>query len=294
MKKNSILLIVLVVMVSFLWALITVPNENLKVVVCDVGQGDASLVTKGRFQVLIDGGPDETKLLECLGKNMWFFDHRIEVVVMTHPQEDHGKGLTAVLDRYRVEKLIVSAYGNQEFMKNIREKVVSSRGIEVLLPQFGLKIKSNDMVLTTLWPRKKVGNNRFWSDATFSDKVEVDDPNQTSVVIELKWRNFSSIFSGDISRKEEQALVDSRVLDQVTLLKVPHHGSKTSSSMEFLRVLKPEVSVISVGKKNSFGHPSVQVVERLQEVGSQVWRTDESGTVVIETDGQSWWARERR
>ena len=251
------------------------PDNKLRVVVCDVGQGDATLVSWKSYQLLVDGGPDNS-VLSCLGKNMGFWDRKIEVVAVTHPQADHMTGLIEVVERYEVGKLIVANVVNDtsEFWR--LRQVVEERQVE----------------LKVLWPKERGGEPLAWkgeyeSVQVLGKKTFQGDVNEMSLVLLGSFGKFDFLLTGDIGEKEEQELVEE--LGPVELLKVAHHGSRYSSSQGFIDKVKPEIGVISVSKKNRFGHPTETVLDRLAEVGARVMRTDRDGMVRIVSDGQQWW-----
>jgi len=272
------------------------PDENLHIVMCDVGQGDSTLMFRSFFQVVVDGGPDE-RVLACLGEFLPFWDRQIEVLVMTHPQADHMNGLAAILKRYEVGMLVANGLSSDsEAFSSILDEV-RNKGIKVYVPKQGERLKGGGIEFEILWPIERVGTSRDWEkgnliDQNMSDELIVEDPNEVSVVLEVNYGEVEALLTGDIGEKEEQALVDSRVLKRVEILKVPHHGSKTSSTLDFLEEIRPSIALISSGKDNNFGHPSPEVVERLEKLGVKIFRTDEVGSVEIVSDGVKYWIAE--
>ena len=267
------------------------PDNKLRVVVCDVGQGDATLVSWKNYQLLVDGGPDNS-VLSCLGKNMGFWDRKIEVVAVTHPQADHITGLIEVVERYEVGKLIVANVVNDtsEFWR--LRQVVEERQVEVKELTKGDRLRLGAVELKVLWPKERGGEPLVWkggdeSAQVLGKKTYQGDVNQMSLVLLGSFGKFDFLLTGDIGEKEEQELVEE--LGPVELLKVAHHGSRYSSSQGFIDKVKPEIGVISVSKKNRFGHPTETVLDRLAEVGARVMRTDRDGMVRIVSDGQQWW-----
>lgn len=217
---------------------------------CDVGQGDASLVILGSFQALIDTGPSESKLLSCLGKEMPFWDRRINLVFISHPQKDHDGALEKLLTRYKVDKVVRSAGINDVY----RYKDLY---FDILLGGIS-------------------GENGLEESGS--------SENEDSMVVYVTYLGFSSLFTADIGEKTELALLDQGVLKKTNILKVPHHGSKFSSSVLFLDKLRPELAVVSVGSKNSYGHPNGDTLIRLDQVKARVVRTDQSGNVEVVYD----------
>jgi len=246
-KRWGIILAIL----GLLWLWQQWPDGKLHVVFCDVGQGDASLIVLGSFQALIDTGPSEQKLFACLGKEMPFWDRRIDLVFISHPQADHNGALKGLVSRYKVGKIIEKAIDNDVYRyKDLYFDILFGGGLGV----------------------QTEGNSG-------------SDENEDSMVVFLKYLDFSALFTADIGEMTELALLDAGVLRKTSVLKVPHHGSKFSSSISFLTKLRPTVAVISVGAKNSYGHPNGDTLMRLDQVMAKVFRTDTMGTVEVRSDG---------
>jgi len=268
------------------------PDSRLRVVFCDVGQGDAVLVTWKNYQMLVDGGPDNS-VLSCLGKNMAFWDREIELVMLTHPQADHMTGLIEVLERYEVGQLVAANVMNETPEYWQLRKVVLEKGVKVRELVEGDELRVGPVELAVLWPRERGGEPLAWKKAgerqVLGAGTYKGDVNEMSLVLKGSFGQFDFLLTGDVGEKEELELVNQRRLSEVELLKVAHHGSRYSSSQVFLRQVSPEVAVVSVGGRNRFGHPTEAVLDRLVEVGAKVVRTDEKGMVRIVSDGESWW-----
>ena len=227
------------------------PDDQLHVWFCDVGQGDATVIVKGKFQALIDTGPDINKLDSCLSKALPFWDREIEAVYISHDQKDHMGALGELEKRFKIDKLFTKTKTND------------------LLRYGNLYIDTLKGVVPNAYVNK-------------SDSTAVNDE---SVILRLEYVNFSVLFTGDIDEKGELALINSGVLKETQVLKVAHHGSKYGSSNIFLDVVKPKLAVVSVGIKNSYGHPNGDTLIRLESVGAKVFRTDRSGSIEINSDG---------
>lgn len=273
------------------------PDKNLHVVFCDVGQGDAALIIKGDFQMVVDGGPNGEGLLSCLGNNLQFWDRKIEVVVNTHPQKDHLGGLDELMGSYEVERLVINGvFGGGKDGEALR-RLVKERGVELVIPKKGDVFRLGSLQFDILWPEERMGNILAWTDEKRVDLVgetvlgKNTDVNVLSVVGVLKYGEFEAMFTGDIGFDEEESLLANGSLIDVDVLKVAHHGSKYSSSDEFIRKIKPEVAVIQVGK-NNFGHPTKETLDKLERVGAKIFRTDLDGEVEIVSDGQKYWRQE--
>ncbi len=255
-------------------AVATLPDGRLHVAFLDVGQGDAILVTTpdGR-QLLIDGGPSATDLNWRLGQEMPFWDRKLELVVNTHPDNDHLGGLVSLLERYRVEQALVSDLAIDSQLYQEWDKELAEAELTPVIGQAGQQLELGGGVTATVLNPGPAS-------------AGLDDPNDHSVVLHLQFGQISFLLPGDIEAPVEQKLVASGVLLTATVLKSPHHGSRTSSSEPFLAAVKPQVVVISVGAENSFGHPTPEVMERYAAFGLPVLRTDERGTIEFSTDGE--------
>jgi len=270
------------------------PDDKLHITVCDVGQGDGILISWKNYQMLMDGGPDSS-ILHCLGKQMGFWDRTIELVVLSHPQADHMTGLIEVFERYEVKKMLVGNVVNDtaQFWK-LRELVIAE-GTEVYEPIQGKRLKFGEVELEVLWPAEKGENSLAWKGEGNEKREKVlgihddkSDVNEISIVLQGSFGKFDFLLTGDIDKQTEKMLMALDMIEEVELLKIAHHGSKYSSSEEFLEIVKPEMAVISVGK-NSFGHPTKEVLGLLGKVGAEVLRTDEKGMIEILSDGEKWW-----
>lgn len=301
-----------------LWAAVfSLPDNRLHLVFCDVGQGDAILITYKETQVLIDGGPDN-RVLGCLANNMPFWDRKIELVVLSHPQSDHFTGLIDVIKRYNISQFVINSVVNDSAGFWEFYKAVLAEEAKIYSPQAGDRLKLGPINLKVLWPKEKLGDSWIWSEearnaffahenaksnssptrtgkafkfaqkdyfapsvlgATFSsDKI-----NETSIVLELSFGNFEALFTGDIGFDIEKQLG----LAPVEVLKIAHHGSKYSTDKSFLEKVAPALAVISVGK-NRFGHPTKEVIEKLRDLDIKILRTDQGGEIKIVSDGKNW------
>ncbi len=235
------------------------PDDQLHLIACDVGQGDAILIKKGFDEVLIDGGPNN-KVMECLSNNLPFWEKTIELVVLTHPEKDHITGLVEVLKRFKVKKIISNSLLVDKAAFRAFREAVGQEEIEVFSPKKGDKIKLAGMDFEVLWPKERLGDLRLWSQLAYdTEKSGVlgissfeGEINETSVVLWLKYDQFDAFLTGDIDQRTEEEIADEHELEGIEVLKVAHHGSKYSSSQEFLEKIKPKIALISVGK-NQWG-----------------------------------------
>jgi len=275
-----------------LGAVLQVPDNKLHLVFCDVGQGDAILAIKGDKQILIDGGPSQ-KVLECLSRHMPFWDKKIELVVLTHPDSDHITGLVPVLERYSVNQILANSLVTDTGVFSKFRNLVIAGKIPVYSPKNGDKIKIAEIELDILFPLEKLGNEVVWKGDQPQDVMGATtysgNLNKTAIALELKDQDFKALLTGDIGVEEEALLRQGfGGLEPVDVLKVGHHGSKYSTSLAFLEEIKPKLAVISVGASNKYGHPTSEILERLKSLNIKILRTDIDGEIEIVSDGRTW------
>lgn len=279
----------------------TAGNLNkTRLIFCDVGQGDGILITRGIKQVVIDGGPG-TKIVDCLGQKMPFWDRTIEMVVLTHSQKDHMEGLIGVLARYDVTTVVTTNVKNQTDLFKVWEEAVSREGARIYIPDAGDQLVINrgstpsgvePLSLQVLWPERD--QIAIWKQNPPSDL------NETSIVMRLDWNDPSTrsarsglvscaYLTGDIPKEILQGLID----HQCEILKISHHGSKTGTNGEIIDRVNSKVAVIQVGK-NSFGHPHKEVLELLESKGVKILRNDTNGIIEVEIDGESFRLKSER
>ena len=294
--RNVSYLIGLVLGMSIL-VLAQVPSSVGRMVVCDVGQGDAILITKGSNQVLIDGGPSTEKILACLGEQMPFFDRTIELIVLTNTDFDHMNGLASVVERYEVIQFVTAdGVHDSDALTKMIDKL-SEYEVEVRAVERGDMIlvgageRGGELRFRVLWPPDTMAEYV----AVLSDEISLvkreqilgasakrGDLNERSVVLLLLEDNKRVLLTGDVGDQAEAELLKLGNLPDIDYLKVGHHGSRYASTLEFLQAIKPEWAVISVGEGNRYGHPTEETLTRLQKVGAEIHRTDEEGTIVLE------------
>jgi len=247
------------------------PDGNLHVIACDVGQGDAILITYKNTQILTDGGPD-TSVLNCLGRHIPFWDRDIELIVSTHPDSDHATGLIDVIERYNVDSILKNPIDPGTDVYRLLENAVGGRGVRVITPEESMLLRL-DLIHLDILSRYDPTNT---------------DTNFNSIVYRLEFGDFSGLFMGDIPPKVADELAGR--VEKVNYIKIPHHGSKNGMTPNLLKVLMPKVAVISVGAKNMWGFPAVEILQMLKDNNVQVLRTDLLGDVEVITDGQKiWW-----
>lgn len=267
---------ILVSVVAMIWYAVFYfsSRQYLRVTFFDVGQGDAIFIeTPGGNQILMDGGPDG-RVLAKLGAALPFWDRSLDLLVATHPHADHLAGLVEVLRRYDVGRVMESGVGHATPEYEEWRKILKERAVSVVAARRGQRIHAGDgIVLDILSPAE---------DAIVAAKA----PHDANVVALLAQGETTILLTGDIEKAlEYRLLFESPALLDADILKVGHHGSKTSSTAEFLKAVSPEAAVISAGRKNRYGHPHPDVVGRLKATGGQVFRTDQDGDIVLESNG---------
>lgn len=277
-NRHRVIIVGLLLVSIAVWsAVFRMPDGNLHIKVFDVGQGDSVFIrTPAGYTILIDGGPSD-KVLDHLGRQLPFFDKTLDLVVLTHPQSDHLAGLIEVAKRYEIKRLWVSYSENDTAQYSEWENVLGTQGLEGMVVWSGDQlIFSDDVVLQVQWPKVELAS---------------DDLNTTSVVILIDYNEFEGLLTGDA---DNQVQPYTESISEIEFLKVPHHGAKTALDEAFTSKLSPEISVVSVGSRNSYGHPAKNTLELLESIGSKVYRTDQNGTVEIVTDGINWYTTSER
>ena len=270
--------------------LMTLPDGKLHITICDVGQGDGAYLRfpDGR-DIVIDGGPG-SQILTCLGKVMPFWDRTIDAVMLTHPDLDHFKGLIPVLQRYRVGTYIHSDIANTTPLYQELESIVKTKHIPVRFVASHEKMKLGDVTLGVLWPAQtylSLTNNVLGTQSDTAVSRE-SHRNDYAIVFHLRYGIFDAVFTADADENVEPYYTGEFLSpDGIELLKVPHHGSRTGMTDAFLSWLHPKYAVISVGAKNTYGHPSPQAIEQLTHEGATIFRTDQRGSITFVTDGKT-------
>lgn len=269
--------------------------KGLEINFFDVGQGDAIFVVSPQsHQILIDGGPDST-ILEKLAREVPFWDRTIDLIILTHPEKDHLRGLIETLKRYKVENILWTgvARNTPEYLEWI--KVIEKEKAKIEIAKTGQKIKLLSSSRATAKGKEEdlsssIPDNFIYFDILYPfDELSgenFENSNDTSIVTNLVFNDNTFVFTGDISATIEKKIILANFQLKPDVLKVSHHGSKYSTSDYFLENTLPEIAVIQVGK-NSYGHPTKEVLERLEKFGIKVLRTDEKGDIKIISDGEN-------
>lgn len=231
----------------------------------DIGQGDAELIQTRSGNILIDAGPDMS-IISALDSSLPFFDQTIDLFILSHPNEDHFNGLFEVLERYEVRAVMLNNifYTDSQYQKLLQKLV--KKDILIIQGVRGVKLTFKDDKLFVIYPEAMVSSR--------------EDPNKFSLVVSLDLGENYFLFLGDISASQEKEILPllPEKNNKSRILKVAHHGSRYSSSSEFLEKFKPHFAVIEVGN-NSYGHPHPDTLSRLTQIGAEIFRTDLDGTI---------------
>ena len=272
MMKKSLIALALLCALNFVsWqTFFYLRDDNLRVVFFDVGQGDAVFIkTPQNHHILIDGGSGDV-VLEKLEKELPFFYKSIDLVILSHAHDDHVAGLIEVVERYDVDNIICTGVLGSSAVSGRWRSIIEERGYHQA--RAGQIVSANNFYIETLYPVENLKDR------------EVNDLNEASVISYLVFKdNHRFIFTGDAYKAQEREVVSSREgTIRADVLKVGHHGSRTSTSGDFLREVSPRVAVIMAGKDNRYGHPHRETLEKLEDFGVKIMRTDRDGDIIFE------------
>lgn len=280
----GILIVLFLFNLSAWFAVYQLSQNNLKVNFFDVGQGDAIFIeTPQMHQILIDGGPGSI-ILEKLGENLPFWDRTIDLIVLTHPESDHLSGLLAVLKRYKVENILWTGIVRdtlefKEWQRLIGEEEKEGAKINIAKSNQKISWDKDDNFknqIEILFPLENLNGK------------ELKDSNDSSIVSRLIFGRNSFLFTGDIHQSSEKEILEKGIEIDSDILKVSHHGSKTSNNENFIKKVLPEIAVIQCGKNNSYGHPHQETLEILEKYDINIFRTDLNGDIKIISNGRTY------
>jgi competence protein ComEC len=302
----------LLILGFFVWQFIAkFPDESVNLIVCDVGQGDAILIQRGLFQLLIDTGPDEA-VLTCLNRYLPFMDKKIDVLILTHYDSDHIGGFANLAENYQFGTIFAPLSENKEselFLElnrvffdligqgtRVKQPIL---GQQMAYQHFSLDNHADQLLFTFLTPTHLELDflqsfNFFQAESRLPETIlsafnqenlanfeALESINDRSIALLLEYGQLRVFLSGDLEESGELSIINSALIDRVDILKVAHHGSKTSSTPTFLSQVLPELALVSVGRNNNFNHPSPEVLDNLQAFSAQIIRTDQSGDIKI-------------
>lgn len=266
---------------------LSLPDGKLHIIACDVGQGDSTYIKfpDGK-DMLIDGGPND-RVIACLGRHMPFWDRTIDLVLLTHPENDHAGGLVPVIERFHIGYFIHSPLQSSKEKQNALGILAKKKHIPEKILLAGEIVRVGTVRLRVVWPtREQIAMMESPPNSSVLG-VTTEHLNHGSMVFWLRYGSFDALFAGDADTNVSSHYVGSPLADnEVELLKVPHHGSKTGMDADFLAWLKPRIAIISVGK-NTYGHPAPEILDALSLVTQKVLRTDKNGDIEIVSDGNN-------
>lgn len=250
-------------------------KKVLTVAVLDVGQGDAIFIESPTgTQILVDAGPPRS-VVSRLSRMMSPFDRSLDAVIITNPDQDHIGGFEDIFKSYKVGKVFEPGTFNESRTYQNLKNTIDKKNIPAYLARSDMRLKlGGGVVLDILFPDRDVS---MW------------DTNEGSIVAKLTYGETTVMLTGDSTLETERIVLnDYKPQDlDVDILKVGHHGSRSSTAYNFLKALTPEYALISVGADNKYGHPHAEVVDDLKAMGTKVYRTDQDGTIIMQSNGQN-------
>ena len=286
LKKLSKKLLIIYISICLITNIARLIDENMYIHFVDVGQGDCTFIqTRNNKKILIDGGGNEIEE-DYVGENIllpYLLNRRskvIDYIFISHFDSDHCQGLLYVMQNIKVKNVIISK--QFEYNENYKKflKIAKQEKINIKIANKGDKIYiEKNLYFEVLWP-----------DAI--EPISDNKMNNNSLVCKMVYKKFSILFTGDIEKIAEEKIIETYKNEtnklKATIIKIPHHGSKTSSTMDFIEKVKPQEALIGVGKKNKFGHPAITTIQTLQNQNIKIYRTDEMGEITIETNGKKY------
>jgi competence protein ComEC len=274
-KSYGLLIFILMLLVAdfyLVWLDFHSTPKGLTFAMLDIGQGDAFFIESPMgTQVLVDAGPAR-KILGPLRRVMSPFDRHIDAIIITNPDADHISGFLDVLKRYKVDQVFEPGTKNDSRTYQNLETEIKNKNISNVLAKKGMRLDlGGGVVIDILFPDRDV--------SAFS-------VNDGSIVAKLQYGKTSILLTGDATAKTEKIILDDFTQKSLasTVLKVGHHGSRTSSSIPFVQAVSPTYAFISDGKDNKYGHPHQETLDTLTSVGAKIFRTDLFGTVIMKCD----------
>lgn len=244
-------------------------SDVMEVHYIDVGQGDATLITCGGHAMLIDAGDDTrgTAIQNYLQKQKI---RSLDYLILTHPDADHIGGAPVIITKFDIHKVFMSNYDKDTKTYQKLIQALDDKRLKYATPVVGSEYALGTATITILAPNDKY-----------------DDPNEISIACVIQNGDNRFLFTGDAGEEAEKDMLDNGEQLAADVYKTGHHGSKYSSSKEFMKAVKPSCAVISCGEGNEYGHPHAEVLDRLRADGVKVYRTDEAGTIIATSDGKN-------
>lgn len=276
-QKYSSILLIIIIIFNFIYPLADSTKKNLTINFIDVGQGDSTLIRVDNKNILIDGGGslysdgfdvgEKTLFPYLLDRGITYLDY----VIVSHFDADHFQGLEYVINNIKVKNAIISSLGQNSKEYETFLNLAKKKKINIIYVKKGDSINFNNAKIDILYPDNEIINDNA--------------KNNNALVCKLIYNNFSMLFTGDIEEIAEKKILKlyekNKEKLRADVLKVGHHGSKTSSSYDFIKTVFPKIALIGVGKDNNFGHPNLGVIERLEKSGATIYRTDYMGEIEL-------------
>lgn len=271
MNKKLIIIAIFSGVLFLVFSLFLV-NKNLRVDFLDVGQGDAILLNLPQgTRILVDAGPDNL-VLNQISEVLPWWEHKIDYVVISHYHADHILGLIELLNKYEIGEILTTAHQPDDFLYNILINKLKKKNIPIVFVATGQTFAFEKNISVQVISAEN--NNK--------------DYNNNSLVLKLNYLQSSILLTGDLTQYLEDKLIKSDFDLQSDLLKVAHHGSRYSSSQEFLAKIQPKFCVISVGEDNDFQHPHLETLARLSSFGCKIYLTQDFGNLSWQSTGRVW------
>lgn len=270
-KKIFIIFIIIVIILNLI---VKVIPKEFTISFIDVGQGDSMLIsTPKEKRILVDGGGTrdsenfdvgrQTLIPYLLNKGITKLDY----IVISHFDSDHATGVAQILGKIDVSSIILTRQLEENDIYRHILSIAKEKKIKLIYVKEGDVLKIGGIKISIIHPE---------------NKLMINNPmNNNSIVCKVEYNSFSMLLTGDIEMEAEELILRKNINLKADVLKVAHHGSKTSTTGEFLKAINPKVALIGVGKNNNFGHPSNEVIQRLKENGTRIYRTDENGEISI-------------
>ena len=277
-KKNNkckiiICLLIVLILINFI---IYIFPQKLRIFFIDVGQGDSTLIiTPDKKTVLIDGGGSDSFDVGEKVLLPYLLDRRIlkvDYVLISHFDTDHCGGILTIMEKVKVKNIIISEQAEHSENYERFKKLMINKKIRLI------EVKKGDKI--------KIGRYSEFKILFPTSRLLSENPlNNNSIVAQFNYNNFKMLFTGDIEKLAEQQILKTEKAEiRADILKVAHHGSKTSSIPEFIKAVRPKIALIGVGKNNTFGHPNQQTIKNLENIKCRIYRTDLQGEIIIKID----------
>ncbi|MCF7836427.1 MBL fold metallo-hydrolase [Candidatus Gracilibacteria bacterium] len=259
------------VLIFGFWSL---PSHDLETTFLDVGQGDAILIrTPQQQKILIDAG-QPGQILPPLAEELSFWERKIQLAILTHPDTDHIAGFLEILKRYEVENILLTGVQHETQWYDEILKEIARQQIPVLIADAEQDFKFGEVFFDIFWPDENLLG------------ASLTDANAGSIALKMTFGKTTAILTGDLDLESEEKILKNAPNLTAQVLKISHHGSRTASSAKFLAAVNPDFAIISAGEGNSFGHPHEEVLARLEN--SKILETAKIGSIKLVSDGEKW------